>query len=76
MNTIKKTTKRAEDFTAEEAKRMKRSLTKNAYEVKHQLTLNELKKLKKKGLDPKPRGKIIEGENKLYIGQGMGYKYR
>ncbi len=76
MATIKKAAKRAEDLTAEEAERMRRSLTRNAIEVKIQPTLKELKKLRKQGREPKPRGKIIEGDNNIKLGQGIGYTYR
>jgi len=75
METIK-TAKRAEDLTSEEAERIRRSLTKNAKEIKMQPSLKELKKLKKQGMEPRPRGIVIEGENNIHLGQGIGHKYR
>ncbi len=76
MATIKKAAKRVEDLNPEESERMRRSLTKNAVEVKIQLTLKELKKLKKQGLEPKPKGRIVKGDNNIKLGQGIGYSYR
>jgi len=69
-----KTKPRSEDLTAEELQQLKRSLTKNAKEVKVQMTMKELKKLKKKGIIFKPRGRIVEGD--LYDSAQLGREFR
>ncbi len=61
--TIEKKIRRAKDLTPEEVERMKRSLTKNAKVVKNQKTIKELKKLRKQGLESRPRGRIVEGKS-------------
>jgi len=76
MKTIKKISKRAEDLSPEESERIRRDLTKNAKEVKTQMTLKEISKLKKQGIVFGPRGVVIEGENKIKLGEGIGYRYK
>ncbi len=65
---------RPEDLTAEELQQLKKYLTKNTKEIKHQMTTKELKKLKKQGLEPKPRGRIVEGD--LYNSSQLGREFR
>lgn len=60
--TFEKRARRAEDMTPEDVQRERRYLTKMAKVVKNQMTTKELKKLKKKGLAPRPQGTIVEGD--------------
>ena len=59
--TIEKKIRRVEDLNPEQVERKRRSLTKNAKVVKHQKTTKELKKLRKQGLESRPRGRIVKG---------------
>ena len=55
--TIKKEVKKAEDLTPEETKRIRRSLTKNAIEVKTKDAIL----FGKEAINQKPKGLVVKG---------------
>lgn len=72
--TFEKRARRAEDMTPEEIQEKKRYLTKKAKVVKNQMTLKEIKKMKKKGIFFKPRGRIVKGD--LHDSAQVGREFR